>query len=123
LRQKPKQTPGQTRRARRLRRRSTGPERKLWSALRGGRVHGFRFRRQHPVGPYTTDFVCLPARLIVEVDGRQHDLDDPAERRRTAYLERQGFTVLRVANEDVLQNLDGVLTAIETALPDPRYRE
>ena len=106
--------------ARRLRKQATGPERKLWNAIRNRQINGFHFRRQHPVGPYVADFACLKARLIIEVDGRQHDLENPAEMRRTLFLESEGFRILRFSNEGALQEFEGVLTAISAALPDPR---
>ena len=77
-------------------------------------MSGFRFRRQVPIGRYVVDFVCIRARLIVELDGGQHTPEGDA--RRTAFLESQGFRVIRFWNNDVLENLDGVWTVIETAL-------
>jgi very-short-patch-repair endonuclease len=92
------------RRARRLRRDMTLPEVLLWDCLRAGRLEGFRFRRQHPVGPYILDIYCASARLAVEVDGFQHD--QPAQiaydRRRDGYLGERGIRVMRIAATDVL---------------------
>jgi len=107
--------------ARRLRREQTDVERKLWFALRGRRFHGFKFRRQQPVGPYIADFVCFDVRLIVELDGDQHGSAkglayDAARTRRFA---RDGFRVLRFANHEVNANFDGVLDAIERSLGSP----
>ncbi|MEH6665258.1 MAG: endonuclease domain-containing protein [Brevundimonas sp.] len=102
--------------ARALRRRLTPPEARLWVALRGQRLAGLRFRRQHPVGPFILDFYCPAARLAVEVDGMGHAHPDrmAADRRRTAWLATQGIAVLRLAAEDVRVNPEGVLGAIRT---------
>ncbi len=74
---------------------------------------GTKFRRQHPVGPYVVDFIALEAHLIVEVDGGQHANDSPD---RTRQLEAFGYHVIRFWNNDVLSNLDGVLTEIASVL-------
>ena len=105
-------------RARKLRREMTDSERKLWSALRRRQMGGSRFRRQHPLGPYIVDFVCLEKRFVIEIDGGHHN--EPAhtahDARRTRWLEEQGFVVLRVWNTDVRDNLDGVVDAISAEL-------
>jgi very-short-patch-repair endonuclease len=109
-------------RARELRKESTGPEKKLWETLRRKRVDGLRFRRQYPIGPYFADFVCLPARLIVEVDGGQHADNDEQirhDKARTAWLESQNFRVLRFWNLDVMDNLEGVIDRIADAVRTP----
>lgn len=104
------------RKARALRRRLTPPEARLWVVLRGERLAGLKFRRQHPVGPFVLDFYCPAARLAVEVDGMGHDHPEraAADRRRTAWLTTQGIEVLRLTAEDVRVNLEGVLGAIRT---------
>ncbi|MGN6460706.1 MAG: endonuclease domain-containing protein [Pseudolabrys sp.] len=103
-----------TARARRLRSASTDAELKLWRALRRDQLHNLHFRRQHPVGPYTLDFYCPVASLAIELDGGQHA--EPAnivsDERRTAWLSKKGIKVLRFWNNDVLQNLAGVLEQI-----------
>jgi very-short-patch-repair endonuclease len=101
-------------RARDLRTNATDAESKLWSVVRRKQISGLRFRRQFILGPYFVDFVCLPARLVVEVDGNQHFDDEQREhdRRRTAWLERAGFRVLRFLNVDVLKNCDDVIRVI-----------
>jgi primosomal protein N' (replication factor Y) len=108
------------REARRLRNTMTDAERRLWSALRARRLRGYKFRRQHPIGPYIADFACIQHRLIVEVDGGQH-ADNIRDERRTAQLESEGWHVLRVWNNDVLANPEGValviLRALETGSP------
>ena len=101
-------------RARRLRKDSTDAERLLWSRLRGRQVNGHKFRRQHPIGTYVVDFACVEADLLIELDGGQHGEIVDAER--IAWLQGEGFKVLRFWNNEVLDNADGVLTAIEQAL-------
>jgi very-short-patch-repair endonuclease len=86
--------------ARQLRRNQTDAERRLWMALRDRRLAGYKFRRQRPVGPYVVDFVSIRFRLVIEVDGSQH-ADSEADTRRTAWLERYGWRVVRVWNNEV----------------------
>ncbi len=93
----------------------TSAERALWWLLREKQVGGHRFRRQVPIDHYIVDFACLDARLIVEVDGGQHS-DSDSDRRRDAYLQAQGFRVLRFWNNDVLGNREGVMARITEAL-------
>ena len=106
--------PTMTLRARRLRRQTTKPERKLWSTLRRDQLEGFHFRRQHPIGPYVLDFYCPSIRLALEIDGGQHNYDDrqSRDRRRTRWLASKGITVLRFWNNDVTENLEGVWSEI-----------
>jgi very-short-patch-repair endonuclease len=96
--------------ARKLRREMTDTERILWSTLRSRRLGGFRFRRQHPIGPYVVDFVCLEKRFIVEIDGAHHGeaAQMAHNRRRTRWLEVAGYVVFRAANTEVFENRDGV---------------
>ena len=89
-------------RARALRRNSTDAERKLWYLLRDRRLGGIKFCRQHPRGPYTLDFYCAEAALVIELDGSQHAERLEQDARRTAYLEAEGLRVLRFWNRDVL---------------------
>jgi very-short-patch-repair endonuclease len=103
-------------RARALRREATNYERVLWRGLRNRQLGGFRFRRQHPLGPYVADFVCLEARLIVELDGEHHELRLSADARRDAWLLGQKFRVLRFSNRDLMRNLEGVLGTIAAEL-------
>ncbi|MES2121002.1 MAG: DUF559 domain-containing protein [Pseudomonadota bacterium] len=103
-----------TSRARTLRQNSTDAEARLWSALRGRQLSGLKFRKQVEIDGYIIDFLCPERRLIIEVDGGQHTPE--RDERRTAFLEGQGFRVIRFWNNDVLQNLDGVWTVIEKAL-------
>ncbi len=88
--------------ARRLRKHPTDAERLLWRHLRLRQLGGYKFRRQQPLGPYIVDFVCLAKRLIVEVDGGQHAEQAEEDAQRTAWLEAQGFRVLRFWNTEVL---------------------
>ena len=107
-------SPEQLERARRLRRQDVACERRLWGALRGRRLNGLKFVRQLPIGPFIVDFACREARLVVEVDGAKHSTDDEVayDAARTAFLERQGWKVMRVWNDDVVRGLDGVLESI-----------
>jgi very-short-patch-repair endonuclease len=90
----------------------------LWRFLRRKSVNGHRFRRQFPLGWYFPDFVCLSVRLVVEVDGRQHGEPEQAahDARRTAWLERNRFRVLRVGAEDVMASIEGVVGFIENVV-------
>ena len=93
-----------------LRQNPTEAESRLWSRLRGRRLNNHKFRRQVPIGPYIVDFLCVEQRLIVEADGSQHseDIDAP----RTAFLEAQGYRVIRFWNQDILARTDDVLATI-----------
>jgi adenine-specific DNA-methyltransferase len=102
--------------ARALRTKSTDAERKLWRHLRNRLLAGYRFRRQVPLGRYTVDFVCMAARLVVEVDGGQHAEQLVEDQARTEYLARGGFRVLRFWNDDVLLRTDAVQEQILEAL-------
>ena len=94
----------------------TDAESRLWYLLRRKAMHGFKFRRQHPVGRYVTDFACPKALLIIEVDGGQHSDNGREDAARTADLEAHGYTVLRFWNNEVFENLDGVREVISAAL-------
>jgi len=85
----------------------TDAEVKLWNRIRS-RLLGIKFRRQHPLGPYIVDFVCLERSLIIEVDGGQHAGSLP-DVHRDEWLQEQGFRILRFWNQEVLGNIDGVL--------------
>jgi very-short-patch-repair endonuclease len=102
-------------RARALRLNSTDAERKLWGLLRGRQVQGLKFVRQFAIGPYIVDFVCREVALIVEVDGGQH-ADSAHDEKRTAFLNDQGYSVLRFWNNDVLLNTVGVHEALASVL-------
>jgi very-short-patch-repair endonuclease len=104
--------------ARKLRRLSTNAESKLWAELRNRQLENFKFVRQEPVGPYIGDFVCREARLIIEVDGATHSTDEEMQRdtARSIVLERLGYKVIRVQNDDVYNAMEGVLRTILAAL-------
>ena len=97
-----------------LRRDRTEAEEKFWQAVRNRQIDGFKFRFQHSLLPYNADFACIEAMLIVEIDGGQHSEERDA--RRTAFLESEGFEVIRFWNNDVLGNLDGVIHVVRETL-------
>lgn len=101
--------------ARYLRKNMTDAERRLWTMLRARTLDGWKFRRQHPVGPYVLDFACLECQIVIEADGGQH-ADNAADLKRTAWLQEQGWTVLRYWNNDILSNASGVVEAISHTL-------
>ena|SRR5436305_1558172 len=110
--------------ARRLRRSQTDAERVLWFKLRDRRLNGLKFRRQVSIDRYVVDFFCVEANLIIEVDGGQHATAD--ETQRTKMLEAMGYLVLRFWNNEVHENIDGVLETVLKVLdrsepphPDP----
>ena len=105
-----------TLRSRELRNNSTKAEQKLWAALRNKQLGGVRFNRQVPIGPYICDFVARSARLIVEVDGGQHAVASENDHSRTKFLEAQNYRVVRFWNNEVLGNIEGIVTTIERAL-------
>ena len=105
--------------ARRLRGSQTDAERKLWSKLRDRQICRAKFRRQHPIGPFVTDFCCVESGLIIELDGSQHMQQAQADQERTLYLEQKGYRVLRFWDNEVLANIDGVLEQIARVLDDP----
>ena len=107
--------------ARKLRGDMTDAERRLWSHLRASQLDGFKFTRQLPIGDFIVDFACRSARIAIELDGGQH-ADNPADDSRTAIIETHGYRVIRFWNNDVLQNTDGVLTAILEELNIARNR-
>ena len=104
-------------RAKTLRQNATEAERKLWTALRNRQIGKAKFRRQQRLGPYVVDFICFDVGRIVELDGGQHapEIDRP----RTAWLESRGYRVLRFWNNEVSDNMAGVLAAIESAVAAP----
>lgn len=110
------ETSADTRRARILRKNTTDTENRLWSRLKQRQIKGYKFRRQFPVGTYIADFVCLEARLIIEVDGGQHAEQREKDELRDKWLVSQNFRVLRFWNNDVLRETDAVVEAIVQAL-------
>ncbi len=99
-------------RARALRREDTDAEARLWNALRGRRLGGWRWRRQVPKGPFIVDFLCVEAALVVKLDGGQHSEQAEYDARRTTYLEGLGLTVTRFWNSSVLESRDDVCREI-----------
>ena len=107
-------------RARQLRRSHMPAEYKLWKHIANRQTEGAKFRRQHPIGPYMVDFVCLEHRLVVEVDGGQHNRTarTKADDVRTDWLRKNGFTILRFWNNEVNGNLAGVVHKIPATLSE-----
>jgi len=108
--------------ARDLRQSQTDAERKLWWRLRDRRLTEFKFRRQHPIDPYITDFCCTEAKLVVELDGGQHSVQRNSDAERTALLERQGYRVLRFWDNEVLTDIEGVLQRLLEVLKRDELR-
>ncbi|QLE54173.1 endonuclease domain-containing protein [Nostoc sp. TCL26-01] len=106
-----------------LRQKLTPAEKQLWQALRGGKLGGFKFRRQHPVGRFILDFYCPACKLVIEVDGAIHNYQADYDAERTKYLEAYGYTVVRFQNEEVMQQLEKILEqileAVITLTPNP----
>ncbi len=109
--------------ARELRRNMTQAERRLWSAVRGKRLLGLKFRRQQPIGPLIVDFVFVEAGLIIELDGAQHHDEEQFwyDYRRTKFLETKGYRVMRFNNSDVLkfpaQVIEQILSFVQRRPP------
>jgi very-short-patch-repair endonuclease len=107
----------------------TGTEQQLWAHLRGRKVEGWKFRRQHPIGEYIVDFACLAARLVVELDGYSHGFEAQIsyDESRQRWLEGQGYKVLRFSGdyrepqfmESVVQTVYQELTSLPTSGPPP----
>ncbi len=98
--------------ARTLRREMTDAEKLLWRHLRLEQIGGYKFRRQHPLGNYIADFVCLEAALVLEIDGGQHADSADKDTIRTQWLEEKGLHVMRFWNNEVLNNIEGVKFAV-----------
>ena len=104
--------------ARRLRLDQTDPERRLWSRLRGRQLEGFKFRRQHPIGPFLAEFFCPEGKLIVELDGSQHADQSERDESRTRFIRDEGYAVLRIWNHEVSSDIDAVLQRIADAVEE-----
>ena len=112
-----------TDRARDLRQRQTKAESLLWQVLRAKRFCGLKCRRQHPIGPFFVDFACVELQCVFEIDGGYHEAVEDSDRSRQAFLEQQGWRVLRFTNEDVLDNVEAVAIAIARRLGlEPEFR-
>lgn len=107
--------PRQTKRVQQLRNNATDAERRLWRHLSRRQLEGFKFSRQMPVGPFVCDFMCRERRLVIELDGGQH-AESIRDASRTEFLESEGYRVIRFWNNEVLGNVDGVLSVIAEAL-------
>jgi very-short-patch-repair endonuclease len=111
-------------RAKQLRREMTPPERAMWYILRAHRLEGWKFTRQVPVGPFVIDFAVRRERFGIELDGDSHTGREEHDRRRTTYLESEGWKLIRFTNSDPVSNPEGVAVAILQALtgtsPSPR---
>ncbi len=112
-----------THKVRALRKNQTDAELLLWQQLRSRHLGGYKFRRQFPIEPYIADFVCLELKLIIELDGGQHADQISYDNRRSLFLEQRGFKVIRFWNNDVIENIEGVLEAISLVILDITERE
>ena len=105
-------------RAKEMRSEPTDAEHRLWQILRAHRFSGYKFRRQVAIDFYIADFICFSRRLIIEADGGQH-AGSTGDQRRDTYLQQQGFRVLRIWNDDIFENEEGVAELILSALRLP----
>ena len=103
---------------RELRNNLTGAEMHLWKYLRRRQMLGHKFRRQHAIGPYIADFVCLEKKLVIEIDGSQHLDQERYDERRSRFLQERGYWVLRFWNNEVFLQTQAVLRAIKYALEE-----
>ena len=98
--------------SKKLRNNLTDSEKKLWSHLRRRQINESRFRRQHPIGKFIVDFVCLEKKIVIEIDGVQHNENIDYDLKRTKWLEDEGYKVIRFWNNEVLKNIESVLEVI-----------
>lgn len=108
-----------------LRALSTEAEKILWQKLRAKQFHGFKFRRQQPIGAYIVDFACMEKKIIIELDGGQHALQPQEDEQRTDFIKKEGFSVIRFWNNEIIENLEGVWESLERQLlrhPPPKPR-
>jgi very-short-patch-repair endonuclease len=111
----PRSNPKTRTRAIELRKEPTPAEAKLWAYIRNDQL-GVNFRRQHAIGNYIPDFVCIKKKLIIELDGSQHIEQAEYDTKRTKFLEAEGYKVVRFWNNDVMNDVNGVIKAIQFAL-------
>jgi len=105
--------------ARGLRENATETEKVLWQRLSRRQIEGFKFRRQQPIGQYVPDFVNFKKKLIIELDGGQHKIQKDEDKKRDDWFEERGFKVLRFWNNDVFENLEGILEVVREKLLSP----
>lgn len=118
----PRSNPKTRTRAIELRKELTPAERKLWLKIRNDQL-GVNFRRQHAIGNFIPDFVCIEKKLIIELDGSQHLEQEEYDEERTKYLNLLGYKVIRFWNNEVMNNIDGVILAILHAMEDETSKE
>jgi very-short-patch-repair endonuclease len=118
----PRSNPKTRTRAIELRKELTPAERKLWALIRNDQL-GVNFRRQHAIDNYIPDFVCIEKKLIIELDGSQHLEQEEYDEERTKYLNSLGYKVIRFWNNDVMNNMDGVILAIIQATENENTKE
>lgn len=111
----PRSNPKTRTRAIELRKELTPAERKLWAVIRNDKL-GVTFRRQHAIGKYIPDFVCIKKKLIIELDGSQHLEQEEYDGERTKFLESQGYKVIRFWNNQIMNDINSVVKAIQFAL-------
>jgi very-short-patch-repair endonuclease len=99
-------------RSKQLRKSLTPAEQKLWKNLRNRNLGNYKFRRQHPIGPFIVDFYCAAVKLVIEIDGSSHIYQEEYDQTRTIWLEDQGYHVIRFRNDAVLQEVDSVTEEI-----------
>ena len=101
--------------ARELRNNMTNQERKLWAILKNKNFYGFKFRRQYPIGSYIADFICCSEKIVIEIDGGQHNSLENIEydKQRTCYLESKGYKIIRFWNNDINDNISGVYKKLQ----------
>ncbi|MSO98286.1 MAG: endonuclease domain-containing protein [Rhodospirillaceae bacterium] len=109
-----------TPRARDLRKQTTDAESLVWAHVRNRALAGAKFKRQVPIAGFYADFVCIESKLIIEIDGGQHDTQRSTDAARTKKLEAAGYRVLRFWNHEVLTNIEGVLETIMHSIAKPK---
>lgn len=105
-------TPVTLKKAKQLRGRMTQEEEKLWNRLKGKQIGGLRFRRQHPIETFIVDFYCHSAKLVIELDGTIHLQQRAEDEKRTEAIEKYNIQVIRFTNEDIIDDLNSVITVI-----------
>ena len=101
--------------ARNLRKNATIQERRLWNLLKNRQFHNLKFKRQQPIGDYIVDFICKEAKIIIEIDGGQHNEPENIEydKTRTEYLNTLGYKVIRFWNNEIYENIEGVVLRLK----------